>query len=77
MAFKGRLVQYAGGILRPSPGKVTAEVHDYHDVATGVLASSLAERALGHTSLGSPDPRRVTCEPVTRVGIWRRRESRP
>ena len=28
---KGRLVQYAGRVLRPYPGKETAEVHDYHD----------------------------------------------
>lgn len=58
VASKGRLVQYAGRILRPHPGKVTAEVHDYHDAATGVLASSLAKRAPGYTSLGFPDPRR-------------------
>lgn len=36
-----------------------AEVHDYHDVATGVLASSLAKRAPGYVSLGFPDPRKV------------------
>jgi superfamily II DNA or RNA helicase len=60
IAFKGRLVQYAGRILRPFPGKTTAEVHDYHDTATGVLASSLAKRAPGYTSLGFPDPRRLT-----------------
>jgi superfamily II DNA or RNA helicase len=59
IAFKGRLVQYAGRILRPFPGKTTAEVHDYHDVATGVLASSLAKRAPGYTGLGFPDPRRL------------------
>lgn len=58
IAFKGRLVQYAGRILRAHPGKSTAEVHDYHDVATGVLASSLAKRTPGYTSLGFPDPRR-------------------
>jgi superfamily II DNA or RNA helicase len=58
VAFKGRLVQYAGRILRPFPGKETAEVHDYHDIGTGVLASSLAKRAPGYTSLGFPDPRR-------------------
>jgi len=34
-------------------------VHDYHDVATGVLASSLAKRAPGYVSLGFPDPRKV------------------
>jgi superfamily II DNA or RNA helicase len=60
IAFKGRLVQYAGRILRPRPGKTTAEVHDYHDIATGVLAASLAKRAPGYTSLGFPDPRRLT-----------------
>jgi superfamily II DNA or RNA helicase len=60
IAFKGRLVQYAGRILRAHPGKSTAEVHDYHDIATGVLGSSLAKRAPGYTSLGFPDPRRMT-----------------
>lgn len=58
IAFKGRLVQYAGRILRPYPGKETAEIHDYHDAATVVLASSLAKRAPGYASLGFPDPRR-------------------
>jgi superfamily II DNA or RNA helicase len=58
IAFKGRLVQYVGRILRAHPGKSTAEVHDYHDINTGVLAASLAKRAPGYTSLGFPDPRR-------------------
>jgi len=58
IAFKGRLVQYVGRILRAHPGKNTAEVHDYHDIDTGVLASSLAKRAPGYTSLGFPDPRK-------------------
>jgi hypothetical protein len=57
IAFKGRLVQYVGRVLRAHPGKTTAEVHDYHDIDTGVLASSLAKRAPGYTSLGFPDPR--------------------
>lgn len=50
IAFKGRLVQHVGRILRPYPGKDTAEVHDYHDIDTGVLASSLAKRAPGYKS---------------------------
>lgn len=56
IAFKGRLVQYAGRILRAHAGKATAEVHDYHDINTGVLASSLAKRAPGYVSLGFPTP---------------------
>ncbi|RSM35544.1 hypothetical protein DMA12_43750 [Amycolatopsis balhimycina DSM 5908] len=59
IAFKGRLVQYAGRILRAHPDKATAEVHDYHDINTGVPASSLAKRAPGYISLGFPDPRRA------------------
>ncbi|MFN0282181.1 MAG: TOTE conflict system archaeo-eukaryotic primase domain-containing protein [Kineosporiaceae bacterium] len=59
IAFKGRLVQYVGRIIRTYPGKDTAEVHDYHDVQTGILASSLAKRAPGYTGLGFPDPRRL------------------
>lgn len=59
IAFKGRVVQYVGRVLRAHPDKTTAEVHDYHDIATPVLASSLAKRAPGYTSLGFPDPRRT------------------
>jgi superfamily II DNA or RNA helicase len=57
IAFKGRLVQYVGRILRPFPDKGIAEVHDYHDVQVGVLASSLNKRAAGYLSLGFRDPR--------------------
>jgi hypothetical protein len=44
-------------------GKTTAEVHDYHDTAAGVLASSPAKRARGYTSLGFPNPRNVALTP--------------
>jgi superfamily II DNA or RNA helicase len=60
IAQKGDLVQYVGRIMRPHPAKATAEVHDYHDRNTGVLAASLAKRAPGYVSLGFPDPRRHT-----------------
>ena len=56
-AFKGRLVQYVGRIVRPHPGKSVAQVHDYHDVDVGVLAHSLNKRAPGYVSLGFRDPR--------------------
>ncbi len=58
VSFKGRLVQYAGRVLRVYPGKQTAEVHDYHDVEMPVLAAALSKRAPGYVSLGFPDPRK-------------------
>jgi len=60
VSYKGKLVQYVGRILRPYDGKATAEVHDYVDEQTRVLASSLAKRAPGYVSLGFPDPRRLS-----------------
>jgi hypothetical protein len=42
----------------------TAEIHDYHDDATSVLAASLAKRAAGYTSLGFPDPAASPTHPV-------------
>ncbi len=67
VAQKGRLVQYAGRILRLCDGKAAAEVHDYHHELTGVLASSLAKRAPGYTSLGFPDPRKLPYTPSADV----------
>jgi superfamily II DNA or RNA helicase len=70
VASKGRLLQYVGRIVRPYDGKVTAEVHDYHDELTGVLASSLAKRAPGYTSLGFPDPRKLPYTPSADTARW-------
>jgi len=63
VASKGKLVQHVGRILRPHPGKTTAEVHDYHDQHTGVLAAAITRRAPGYISLGFPDPRRIALTP--------------
>ncbi len=60
VGYKGSVVQWAGRILRTHPGKTSAEVHDYHDLRTPVLAASLAKRAPGYTSLGFTDPRRIS-----------------
>jgi superfamily II DNA or RNA helicase len=57
IAFKGRVVQYAGRVLRAHPGKTSAQVHDYHDTHVPVLAHALARRAPGYISLGFPVPR--------------------
>jgi superfamily II DNA or RNA helicase len=56
-------VQCVGRVLRAHPGKTSAEVHDYHDVGTGVLASSLAKRAPGYVTHGFPDPRTLRLTP--------------
>jgi superfamily II DNA or RNA helicase len=55
-SFHGTFEQQIGRILRPYDGKTTAEVHDYHDTLTPVLAAMLAKRAPGYTNLGFPDP---------------------
>ncbi|MFL4477354.1 TOTE conflict system archaeo-eukaryotic primase domain-containing protein [Paeniglutamicibacter sp. ORCA_105] len=57
VSFKGRLVQYAGRVTRPHPGKATAVVHDYVDVLTPVIARAYDKRAGGYRDLGfSPAP---------------------
>jgi superfamily II DNA or RNA helicase len=69
VGYKGSIVQWAGRILRAHPGKTTAEVHDYHDVRTPVLAATLAKRAPGYTSLGFPDPRRISFTSASHDGV--------
>jgi superfamily II DNA or RNA helicase len=66
VAHKGALTQNVGRILRTYEGKTTAEVHNYLDERSGVLAAMLAKRAPGYTSLGFPDPRRIA--PTRSVG---------
>jgi hypothetical protein len=63
VANKGSLTQYVGRILRSRENKATAEVHDYLDERTGVLAAMLAKRAPGYTGLGFPDPRKLALTP--------------
>ena len=68
IAQKGSLTQYAGRILRTHEHKTTAEVHDYLDERTGVLAAMLAKRAPGYTGLGFPDPRKIALTPSASSG---------
>jgi superfamily II DNA or RNA helicase len=51
ISYDGLLVQCAGRVVRHAPGKESAEVHDYHDHATPVLASSLQRRMPGYRAL--------------------------
>jgi superfamily II DNA or RNA helicase len=53
IAFRGRVVQYVGRILRPSDGKSSVEVHDYVDVQSPVLARMHRKRLPGYAALGS------------------------
>jgi superfamily II DNA or RNA helicase len=52
VSFDGLLVQCAGRVIRTAPGKDIAEVHDYHDQATPILAASLPRRMPGYRALG-------------------------
>ncbi len=71
VANKGSLTQYVGRILRTHENKTTAEVHDYLDERTGVLAAMLAKRAPGYTGLGFPDPRRLASPPAPAASVTR------
>ena len=51
ISYDGLLIQCAGRVIRPAPGKDTAEVHDYHDPATPILAASLQRRMPGYRTL--------------------------
>jgi superfamily II DNA or RNA helicase len=54
LAFKGRIVQYVGRVLRPLPGKSRVEVHDYVDINVPVLARMHTKRLPAYGSLGFP-----------------------
>ena len=52
IAFRGRVVQYVGRILRPLDGKSSVEVHDYVDVKSPVLVRMHRKRLPGYAALG-------------------------
>jgi superfamily II DNA or RNA helicase len=52
LAFKGRLVQYVGRVLRQTETKSRVEVHDYVDVNVPVLARMHAKRLSAYAGLG-------------------------
>ncbi|MDA8202085.1 MAG: DEAD/DEAH box helicase family protein [Chloroflexi bacterium] len=52
IAFRGRIVQYVGRVLRPMDGKDRIEVHDYVDVNVPVLARMLTKRLAAYATLG-------------------------
>ena len=58
LAFKGRLVQYVGRVLRPQQEKTSIEVHDYVDFDVPVLARMHGKRLAAYASLGFDTRRR-------------------
>ena len=58
LAFKGRIVQYVGRVLRPTASKARVEVHDYVDVNVPVLARMHTKRLVAYGSLGFPIEKR-------------------
>lgn len=56
LAFKGRIIQYVGRVLRASDGKQDVEVHDYVDTQVPVLARMHTKRRSAYASLGFEIP---------------------
>jgi len=52
IAFKGRIIQYVGRVLRPAEGKLSVEVHDYVDVGVPVLERMHAKRVPVFSGVG-------------------------
>lgn len=52
MAWRGRVEQYAGRLLRAHADKTDVEVHDYLDVVVPVLARMHTKRLAGYAKLG-------------------------
>lgn len=50
--FSGRLVQYLGRVLRPSPGKARPKVYDFTDSLVGVLEAASRARGVVYAELG-------------------------
>lgn len=58
LAFKGRVVQYVGRLLRTRPGKQQVELHDYVDSQIPVLDRMHRKRLPAYATLGFDVPKR-------------------
>jgi superfamily II DNA or RNA helicase len=52
VSFKGRLVQYAGRLMRSHEAKTSVRIYDYADVRVPVLRAMHARRLRTYKSLG-------------------------
>lgn len=72
LAFKGRIVQYVGRLMRLEDDKHSVEVHDYVDSAVPVLARMHDKRRPAFQSLGfelGPRPRRRRSLPSKKAEV--------
>ncbi len=58
LAFRGRVVQYVGRLLRAHEDKDRVELHDYVDVRIPVLDRMHVKRLPAYSSLGFDVPKR-------------------
>jgi superfamily II DNA or RNA helicase len=56
VAFKGRIIQYVGRLLRADPAKIDIAVHDYQDPAVPVLVAMARKRLPTYRRLGFAIP---------------------
>lgn len=70
LAFKGRVVQYVGRLLRTHEGKHDVELHDYVDSRIAVLERMHTKRLPAYSTLGFdvPKARRRPAPPTPPVG---------
>lgn len=65
IAWKGTVIQYAGRLHRPHPGKHEARIYDYVDQTVPVLRRMFVKRARSYRSMGytideTPQPLQLT-----------------
>lgn len=52
VAYKGKLIQYVGRIMRELPGKTDVKVYDYVDTQVPVLRNMYSRRQKTYKALG-------------------------
>ena len=67
LAFKGRVVQYVGRLLRSHEGKHRVELHDYVDSRIPVLDRMHTKRLPAYSTLGFDVPKTRRRRPSTEV----------
>ncbi len=69
LAFKGRVVQYVGRLLRTHEGKHHVELHDYVDIRIPVLDRMHTKRLPAYATLGFDVPKtRRRGRPIPNTG---------